>query len=187
MTPGRLDAAKWRARKIERRSVGVGKTFLATALGHVAIRRRYSVHFERADLLLKRLRASRLDNSHDTELRKLLRADLLLLDDFCLQPMDTADIYEIVVERHRNAATVLTSNREPVEWPALMADGLLAQPAIDRLAVGGIRARARRRVRSPSPEADGHERGHLPTSGEAEVARLTAAGPGSHHADTDGG
>ena len=116
--------------------VGVGKTFLATALGHVAIRRRYSVHFERADLLLKRLRASRLDNSHDTELRKLLRVDLLVLDDFCLQPMDTADtadVYEIVVERHRNAATVVTSNREPVEWLALMADGLLAQSAIDRL------------------------------------------------------
>src|SRR5208282_866222 len=50
--------------------VGVGKTFLATALGHAAIRRRYSVHFERADVLLKRLRASRLDNSHDAELRK---------------------------------------------------------------------------------------------------------------------
>ncbi len=52
--------------------VGVGKTFLATALGHTAIRRRYSVHFERGDQLLKRLKASRLDNSHDAELRKLL-------------------------------------------------------------------------------------------------------------------
>jgi hypothetical protein len=45
--------------------VGVGKTFLATALGHAAIRRRASVHFERGDHLLKRLKASRLDNSHD--------------------------------------------------------------------------------------------------------------------------
>ena len=43
--------------------VGVGKTFLATALGHAAIRRRHSVHFERCDRLLKRLRASRLDLS----------------------------------------------------------------------------------------------------------------------------
>jgi len=67
--------------------VGVGKTFLATALGHVAVRRRYSVHFERADQLFKRLKASRLDNSHDAEMRKLLRVDLLLLDDFCLQPL----------------------------------------------------------------------------------------------------
>ena len=116
--------------------VWVGKTFMATALGHAAVRRRFSVHFERCDRLLKRLRASRLDNSHDTEIRKLIRVDLLIIDDFALQPMDsvdTADIYELIVERHRVAATIATSNREPVEWLALMADPLLAQSAIDRL------------------------------------------------------
>ena len=43
--------------------VGVGKTFLATALGHIACRRRYRVHFERADKMFKRLKAARLDNS----------------------------------------------------------------------------------------------------------------------------
>src|SRR5579875_3085556 len=116
--------------------VGVGKTFLATALGHAAVRRRYSVIFCRADVLLKKLRASRLDNSHDAEIRKLLRVDLLILDDFALQPfdtLDTADIYELIVERHRVASTVVTSNREPIEWLAQMADPLLAQSAIDRL------------------------------------------------------
>lgn len=116
--------------------VGVGKTFLATALGHAAVRRRYSVIFERADTLLKRLRASRLDNSHDAEMRKLLRVDLLILDDFALHsmdPLDTTDIYELIVERHRAASTVVTSNREPIEWLAQMADALLAQSAIDRL------------------------------------------------------
>jgi DNA replication protein DnaC len=116
--------------------VGVGKTFLATALGHAAIRRRFTVHFERCDRLLKRLRASRLDNSHDTEIRKLLRVDLLIVDDFALtalDPLDTADVYELIVERHRTAATVVTSNREPIEWLGLMADPLLAQSAIDRL------------------------------------------------------
>jgi len=116
--------------------VGVGKTFMASALGHVAVRRRYSVVFARTDVLLKRLRASRLDNSHDAEMRKLMRVDLLVLDDFALQPfdaLDTADIYELVVERHRSASTVVTSNREPVEWIGQMADALLAQSAIDRL------------------------------------------------------
>ena len=39
----------------------------------------------------------------------------------------------LIVERHRKAATVLTSNREPNEWLALMADPLLAQSAVDRL------------------------------------------------------
>lgn len=98
--------------------VGVGKTFLATALGHIAVRRRHSVHFERADRLHKRLRAARLDNSHDAELRKLLRVDLLILDDFALGGLnqaDTDDLYEIVVERHRSASTIVTSNREPVK------------------------------------------------------------------------
>jgi DNA replication protein DnaC len=116
--------------------VGVGKTLLATALGHAAVRRRFSVHFERCDRMLKRLRASRLDNSHDGEMRRLLRVDLLIVDDFALQPLDaldTADIYELIVERHRVAATVATSNREPVEWLGQMADALLAQSAIDRL------------------------------------------------------
>jgi DNA replication protein DnaC len=116
--------------------VGVGKTFMATALGHAAVRRRYSVMFSRTDVLLKRLRASRLDNSHDTEIRKLVRADLLVLDDFALQPMDaldTADIYELIVERHRASSTVVTSNREPIEWLGQLSDALLAQSAIDRL------------------------------------------------------
>ena len=116
--------------------VGVGKTFMATALGHAAIRRRYSVSFCRTDVLLKRLRASRLDNSHDQEMRKLMRVDLLVLDDFALQAMDaldTADIYELIVERHRAASTLVTSNREPIEWIGQMADALLAQSAIDRL------------------------------------------------------
>lgn len=116
--------------------VGVGKTFLASALGHVACRRRFSVHFERADRLHKRLKATRLDNTHDAEMRKLMRVDVLILDDFALQSLDateTADFYELVVERHRRASTVITSNREPAEMLAMMADPLLAQSAIDRL------------------------------------------------------
>jgi DNA replication protein DnaC len=116
--------------------VGVGKTFIATALGHAAVRRRYTVAFWRTDVLLKRLRASRLDNSHDAEIRKLLRVDLLILDDFALQAfdaLDTSDVYDLIVERHRTASTVVTSNREPIEWLGQMADALLAQSAIDRL------------------------------------------------------
>jgi DNA replication protein DnaC len=116
--------------------VGVGKTFLATALGHIACRRRIGVHFERADKLHKRLKAARLDASYDQEMRKLIGVELLLLDDFCLQPLDateTADVYELVIERHHRAATVVTSDRDPSEWLAMMADPLLAQSAVDRL------------------------------------------------------
>jgi DNA replication protein DnaC len=141
--------------------VGVGKTFLATALGHIAVRRGRSVHFERADMLLKRLRATRLDNSHDIEIRKLLRVDLLIIDDFALKAMDavdTAEVYEIIVERHRRAATILTSNRDPAEMLAQMADPLLAQSAIDRLHSNAhelvIDGESYRRRQRPNLDAD---------------------------------
>jgi DNA replication protein DnaC len=117
--------------------VGVGKTHLASALGHIAVRRRRSVHMAPAAKLFKRLKAARLDNSLEAEMRRLTGIELLILDDFALQPLDateTADFYEICVERHQRASTVVTSNRTPEEWLAMMADPLLAQSAVDRLA-----------------------------------------------------
>ncbi len=119
--------------------VGVGKTHLAHALGHTAIRRRLSVHASRADKLFTRLRAARLDNTLEAEMRRLARVDLLILDDFALRPLDateTNDFYELVVERHRKASTIVTSNREPSEWLTMMSDALLAQSAVDRLTSG---------------------------------------------------
>jgi DNA replication protein DnaC len=116
--------------------VGVGKTHLAHALGHIACRRRLRVHADRADRLFKRLKAARLDNSHEAELRRLIAVDLLIIDDFALHPLDpvaTGDFYELVVERHLSGATLLTSNREPPEWLAQLTDPLLAQSALDRL------------------------------------------------------
>ncbi|MFP5335716.1 MAG: IS21-like element helper ATPase IstB [Actinomycetes bacterium] len=119
--------------------VGVGKTHLACALGHIAIRRRISVHFARADKLFVRLKAARLDNTLEAEMRRLARVDLLILDDFALRALDateTSDFYELVVERHRKASTIVTSNREPAEWLTMMSDALLAQSAVDRLTSG---------------------------------------------------
>jgi DNA replication protein DnaC len=116
--------------------VGVGKTMLASCLGHIACRRRHSVHFSRADALFKRLEAARLDATYEQELRRLLRVDLLICDDLALEALDTTethDFYQLVVERHRRAATIWTSNREPKEWLALMADPMLAQSAVDRV------------------------------------------------------
>ena len=69
-------------------------------------------------------------------MRRLAGVELLILDDFALQPLDateTADFYELCVERHQRASTVVTSNRTPEEWLSIMADPLLAQSAVDRL------------------------------------------------------
>ena len=116
--------------------VGVGKTHMACALGHIAVRRRRTVTMAPASKLFKKLKAARLDNSLDAEMRRLAGIELLILDDFALQPLDpmeTADFYQLCVERHRKAATIVTSNRTAEEWLTMMADPLLAQSAVDRL------------------------------------------------------
>ncbi len=94
-------------------SVGVGKTFLASALGHAACRAGYDVLFIRADQMFLELKQSRADYSHEKALRRFLAPDLLILDDFALRRLDTTqsnDIYEVVIERHRRSSTILTSN-----------------------------------------------------------------------------
>jgi DNA replication protein DnaC len=115
--------------------VGVGKTFLAQALGHIACRRGHSVLALRADRLLKTLKHARLDQTYEAELRKLIAVDLLLVDDFGLDAMDpneSRDAYEIFTERHRAGSMIVTSNRGPDEWLATFADPVRAQSAIDR-------------------------------------------------------
>ena len=115
--------------------VGVGKTMLAQALGHEALRREFSVIFEIADKMFARLRASRLDGTHEKELRRLVAVQVLIIDDLGLRPMDaleTNDLYELVTARHRTASMIVTSNRDPQEWLAMLADPLHAQALVDR-------------------------------------------------------
>ncbi len=164
--------------------VGVGKTMLASSLGHVACRRRRSVLFFRTERLLKALRAARLDASYDTEMRRLIAVDLLVLDDFALQGYDhqeTQDLYEIVVERHRRASTVVVSNREPKEWLAMMADALLAQSAVDRLLNAAyelvLEGDSYRRHQKPRPDGDEAPRGSQ---------RLAVAASQSHAPSSEG-
>lgn len=145
--------------------VGVGKTMLAHALGHLAIRAGLSVQCETADKLFLRLRAARLDDTHDLELRRLVGVDLLIIDDFALRSLDaieTADLYEIVTARHRTGSMVVTSNRDPSEWLAQLADPLLAQALVDRftnnaydLVIEGESYRKHQKPRLPvvTPEA----------------------------------
>jgi len=115
--------------------VGVGKTFLASALGHIACKHGYHVKFARADETLKRLRQSRFDNSRDAEMIALTTVDLLILDDFALEPMskeESKDVYQLFLERTGRGSMVVTSNRDTAEWLAMFDDVLLAQSAVDR-------------------------------------------------------
>ena len=115
--------------------VGVGKTFLAHALGWLACRHGHTVLALTADQMLKQLKHARLDHTYEAALRKLLAVDLLILDDFgldALDPIESRDTYEILIERHRAGSIIVTSNRGPDEWLATFADPLRAQSAIDR-------------------------------------------------------
>jgi DNA replication protein DnaC len=115
--------------------VGVGKTFMASALGHIACRHGYQVLFRRADELLRALRQSRLDNSRQALINELCAVDLLIIDDFALEPMtreESRDVYQLFVERTGRSSTIVTSNRDTAEWLAMFDDMLLAQSAVDR-------------------------------------------------------
>jgi DNA replication protein DnaC len=116
-------------------SVGVGKTFLASALGNLACKHGYGVRFLRADAMLRTLRQSRLDNSREAEMVALTTVDLLILDDFALEVMskeESRDVYQLFLERTGRASMIVTSNRDTAEWLAMFDDVLLAQSAVDR-------------------------------------------------------
>jgi DNA replication protein DnaC len=115
--------------------VGVGKSFLAQALGHAACRAGYRVLFSRADQLLKTLARSRADNSFDRELRRFLSPDLLVVDDFGLKKLSsqaTSDFYDLLIERHTRSSTIMTSDRGVEEWMAVFDEPMLGQSALDR-------------------------------------------------------
>jgi len=115
--------------------VGVGKTYLAQALGHAACRAGCRVLFTRADALVKALASSRADNSYDRELRRFISPDLLVIDDFGLRKLSgqaCSDFYDLVLERHTRSSTIITSNRAIDEWMSVFDEALLGQSALDR-------------------------------------------------------
>ena len=117
--------------------VGVGKTFVAQALGAAAVRAGHAVVFVRADTLLRELAQARADHSVAKVFRAYLAPELLILDDFGLHRLSaqqSSDLYDLVIERHRRASFVLTSNRSIDEWLGLFDDPILGNSALDRLA-----------------------------------------------------
>ncbi len=117
--------------------VGVGKSWFAQALGHSACRAGHHVRYSKVAKLLLALHQSRADNSFERELRTWLAPDLIILDDFGLRKLtaqQSSDFYDVLVERDRREATIITSNRAVDEWVALFDDPILANSALDRFA-----------------------------------------------------
>lgn len=93
---------------------GVGKSHLANALACEALKRDCRVLSRPAHRLLADLHAARANGSHPRLLAKVLTLDLLVLDDFGLQPLPpqaAQDLYEAISERYEHGSLIITSNR----------------------------------------------------------------------------
>jgi DNA replication protein DnaC len=116
-------------------AVGVGKTHIATALGHLAIRRGAEVRFTKTSRTLTELAGGRADGTWTKRLRDLARPDVLILDDFAMReltPAQADDLYELIGER-TGQSFVLTSNRAPTDWYPLFPNPVVAESLLDRL------------------------------------------------------
>lgn len=115
---------------------GVGKSHIAQAIGHRACRAGHAVLYVTTQDLLRQLRASRADSTYDRRLLRFTAPELLIIDDLGLRPLsgeEPIDLYEIIRQRYERGSTVVTSNRDVEELPALFHDALLASAAMDRL------------------------------------------------------
>jgi len=116
--------------------VGVGKTHLAQALGHQACRLGYNVLFTKANRLLSDLGGGRADGTWEKRLRRYLKPDLLILDDFAMKEFtktQAEDFYELIDQRYRSGSMIVTANRSPEDWYPLFPNPVIAESALDRL------------------------------------------------------
>ena len=135
----KLAAGDWIARRQDlliTGKTGTGKSWLACALGHKACRDDRSVLYWRVPRLLDALALARGDGRHARLLKSLARVDLLLLDDWGLASLTSAqgrDLLEIVDDRHGRASTIVTSQVPVAHWHELIADPTIADAILDRL------------------------------------------------------
>jgi DNA replication protein DnaC len=115
--------------------VGVGKTHVAQALGHLAIRHGADVRFAKTSRVLADLAGGHADGTWGRRLRELAQPAVLILDDFGMRELTARqadDLYELINERaHRSL--ILTSNRSPVDWYPLFPNPVVAESLLDRL------------------------------------------------------
>ena len=115
---------------------GSGKTYLACALGHNACLHGYSARYYRLSRLLLELTQSKADGSYQKHLKQLAKVQLLVIDDWGLEPLKPAhrnDLMEIMDDRHGSASTLMISQLPTDQWYASIGDNTLADAILDRL------------------------------------------------------
>jgi DNA replication protein DnaC len=115
---------------------GTGKSFLASALGHQACIRGYRVRYFSTGKLFEKLHMTRATGAHHKFLRGIERADLLILDDFGLWPLEhqhRLDLLEIIEDRHGRRSTLIASQIPVSGWHELIGEKTIADAILDRL------------------------------------------------------
>ncbi|MGD0455958.1 MAG: IS21-like element helper ATPase IstB [Solirubrobacteraceae bacterium] len=117
-------------------STGIGKSYIASAIGNQACILGYKVLYVNTAKLFFKLKMAKADGSYIREIAKIERQDLLILDDFGLQPMDGYNrsmLMEIVEDRHGNRSTIITSQLPVAQWYEVIGEQTVADAILDRI------------------------------------------------------
>jgi DNA replication protein DnaC len=123
---------------------GVGKSYLACALGQKACRDGFSVVYRRTSRLFDEIAQARGDGTYPHLLRRLAKAQVLILDDFGIEPLTATqrkELLELLDDRYKVSSTIVTSQLEPKDWHAVIGDATLADAICDRLVHNAHRLR----------------------------------------------
>ena len=115
-------------------STGVGKSYIATALGYQACMKGYKVMYMNTGKLFTRLGISRADETYLKELARIEKQDLLILDDFGLEPLDAQShftLLEILEDRHGRKSSVFVSQLPVISWHEVIGDPTIADAICD--------------------------------------------------------
>jgi DNA replication protein DnaC len=136
-------------------ATGCGKTYLACALAHAAIRHGHKALYWRAPRLLDELRLAHADGRAATLMTTWARLDVLILDDLCLRPLTTtqaADLLEVIEDRHQRRSTIITSQLPINTWHDNLGEPTLADAICDRILHTAHRIELRgESLRKPAP------------------------------------
>ena len=117
-------------------STGIGKSFIASAIGNQACTLGFKVLYANTTKLFTRLKMAKADGSYIREVAKIERQDLLILDDFGLQPLDASNrsvLMEIIEDRHGTHSTIITSQLPVAQWYEVIGEQTIADAILDRI------------------------------------------------------
>lgn len=117
-------------------STGIGKSFIASAIGNQACTLGYKVLYSNTAKLFSKLKMAKADGSYLKEIAKIEKQDLLILDDFGIQPFDNqnrAALLEIIEDRHGKKSTIFTSQIPVKQWHDVIGEITVADAILDRI------------------------------------------------------